>query len=71
MYCRGLGLAEIEWFENHGGLDGVMRGTTDLPYHPEFTYCRTSPGDGYRVVLQHAQWTQFRISASADGLAPD
>jgi hypothetical protein len=42
MYCRGLGLAEIEWFENHGGLDGVMLGTTDLPYHLEFTYCRIS-----------------------------
>lgn len=108
MYSRGLGLAEIDRFENHGGFDGVMLGAIDLPYHFEFTYCRSHPvtpsptpedlivfylpnpaewrraslsvlaagfsevepfnpywarqgrtfqdHDGYRVVLQHAQW---------------
>jgi catechol 2,3-dioxygenase-like lactoylglutathione lyase family enzyme len=43
MYCRGLGLAEIDRFENHEGFDGVMLGTIDLPYHLEFTYRRTHP----------------------------
>jgi catechol 2,3-dioxygenase-like lactoylglutathione lyase family enzyme len=109
MYCRGLGFAQIDRFENHGGFDGVMLGSTDLHYHLEFTYCRKHPvtpsptpedlivfylpnlaqwqrsslamlaagfsevkpfnpywaqhgrtfedPDGYRVVLQHAQWS--------------
>lgn len=43
MYSHGLGLAEIDRFENHGGFDGVMLGSIDLPYHLEFTYCRTHP----------------------------
>lgn len=43
MYCRGLGLAELDRFQNHRGFDGVMLGTPKLPYHFEFSYCRTHP----------------------------
>jgi catechol 2,3-dioxygenase-like lactoylglutathione lyase family enzyme len=43
MYRGGLDLAEIGRFENHEGFDGVMLGKPGLPYHFEFTYCRTHP----------------------------
>jgi hypothetical protein len=43
MYCSGLDLAEIGRFENHEGFDGAMLGKPELPYHFEFTYCRTHP----------------------------
>jgi hypothetical protein len=49
------GLADVTPFNPHRALHG-----------------RTFPDhDSYCVVLQHAQWTLFRISASADGLALD
>lgn len=43
MYCIGLGCVELDRFENHDGFDGVMLGNPELPYHFEFTYCRTHP----------------------------
>lgn len=43
MYTTGLGLIEIGWFENHEGFDGVMLGRPGLPYHFEFTHCRSHP----------------------------
>lgn len=43
MYCSGLGFRELGRFENHDGFDGVMVGIPGLPYHFEFTYCRTHP----------------------------
>ena len=43
MYCGGLGLEELARFEDHEGFDGVMLGTSALPYHFEFTYCRAHP----------------------------
>lgn len=43
LYRGGLGLRELGRFENHDGFDGVMFGTPGLPYHFEFTCCRTHP----------------------------
>ena len=43
MYCRGLGLAEVGRFSDHGGFDGVMLGLEGGDYHFEFTRCRTHP----------------------------
>ncbi len=43
MYTEGLGLAVIDEFRGHAGFDGVMVGRPDLPFHFEFTACRTSP----------------------------
>lgn len=43
MYCQGLGLRELGRFEAHDGFDGVMLGTSNLPYHFEFTFCRSHP----------------------------
>lgn len=43
MYCAGLGLRVLGSFEDHDGFDGVMLGTADMPYHFEFTACRSHP----------------------------
>ncbi len=43
MYSRGLDLTVLDRFENHAGFDGAMLGAPDLPYHFEFTFCRTHP----------------------------
>lgn len=43
MYRAGLGLAVLGRFEDHEGFDGVMLGDPALPYHFEFTHCRTHP----------------------------
>lgn len=43
MYRHGLGLEEIDRFEDHAGYDGVMLGKPGLPYHFEFTVCRADP----------------------------
>jgi len=43
MYRDGLGLRVLAQFENHAGFDGVMLGVPGLPYHFEFTVCRTHP----------------------------
>jgi catechol 2,3-dioxygenase-like lactoylglutathione lyase family enzyme len=37
FYRDGLGLAELDRFEDHDGFDGVMLGHTGAPYHFEFT----------------------------------
>jgi len=43
MYRRGLGLQEIDRFDDHDGIDGVMLGSYGAGYHLEFTYCRNRP----------------------------
>lgn len=43
LYCVGLGLQVLGGFQAHDGFDGVMLGSPDLPYHFEFTVCRTHP----------------------------
>lgn len=43
MYKRGLGLTELDRFENHDGFDGVMLEQAGSGFHFEFTHCRTSP----------------------------
>jgi catechol 2,3-dioxygenase-like lactoylglutathione lyase family enzyme len=43
MYRSGLALRELGRFEDHDGFDGVMLGAPELPYHFEFTHCRTHP----------------------------
>ena len=43
MYSKGLDLREIGRFDDHDGFDGVMLGRPGLPYHLEFTFCRTHP----------------------------
>ena len=40
MYKRGLGLAELGTFRDHGGFDGVMLGNPGSDFHLEFTFCR-------------------------------
>jgi len=37
FYKEGLGLEELDRFENHDGFDGVILGRLDVPYHFEFT----------------------------------
>jgi catechol 2,3-dioxygenase-like lactoylglutathione lyase family enzyme len=43
MYCAGLGLRLVGSFEDHGGFDGVMLGSTGAAWHLELTVCRTHP----------------------------
>jgi catechol 2,3-dioxygenase-like lactoylglutathione lyase family enzyme len=43
MYKRGLGLEEIDRFEDHEGFDGLMLGNRGRNFHFEFTYCRIHP----------------------------
>ena len=43
MYMEGLGLQLLGQFADHDGFDGVMLGKADVPYHFEFTHCRTHP----------------------------
>jgi catechol 2,3-dioxygenase-like lactoylglutathione lyase family enzyme len=43
MYRRGLGLAELGRFSDHGGFDGVMLGHEGSDHHFEFTQCRAHP----------------------------
>jgi hypothetical protein len=43
MYVAGLGLVELGRFDDHQGFDGVMLGHPDLPWHLEFTHCRSHP----------------------------
>jgi hypothetical protein len=43
MYERGLDLALIGRFNDHEGFDGAMLGRPGMPYHFEFTVCRTHP----------------------------
>lgn len=43
MYRAGLGLRELGRFADHEGFDGVMLGDPALPYHFEFTHCRSHP----------------------------
>jgi hypothetical protein len=43
MYCAGLGLRVLGSFEDHEGFDGIMLGRAGMPYHLEFTTCRTHP----------------------------
>ena len=43
LYRDGLGLAELGRFADHAGFDGVMLGLPGLPWHVEFTVCRTHP----------------------------
>ena len=66
MYVRGLGLREIDRFENHDGFDGVMLGHPDLAFHFEFTRCRheqvaPSPTPEDLVVIylpDHGEWAR-------------
>jgi len=37
FYCAGLGLEELERFEDHDGFDGILLGRRGWPYHLEFT----------------------------------
>lgn len=46
FYRDGLGLAEIDRFEDHDGFSGVMLGLPGSEYHLEFTtHVDGSPGD--------------------------
>jgi len=45
FYRDGLGLAELDRFENHDGYSGVMVGLPGVAYHLEFTtHADGSPG---------------------------
>lgn len=44
FYSVGLGLSELESFQDHEGFDGAMLGHAGAPYHLEFTHKR-----GHRV----------------------
>lgn len=77
MYCSGLGLSEIGRFENHEGFDGVMLGKPELPYHFEFTRCRTrpvapspTPEDLIVVYLPNQiEWQQYCASMLSAGFS--
>ena len=43
MYQLGLGLSELDRFDDHEGFDGVMLGIKGANFHFEFTYCRRHP----------------------------
>lgn len=43
MYRDGVGLQVLGRFADHAGFDGVMLGVPGLPWHFEFTVCRTHP----------------------------
>ena len=38
FYCDGLGLSQLACFTQHNGVDGVMLGHPQAPYHLEFTH---------------------------------
>lgn len=40
FYVVGLGLDQLDSFENHEGFDGVIVGAPGAPYHLEFTHQR-------------------------------
>ena len=45
FYRDGLGLLELDRFEDHDGFSGVMLGLPDAAYHLEFTtHVQGSPG---------------------------
>jgi catechol 2,3-dioxygenase-like lactoylglutathione lyase family enzyme len=43
FYARGLGLRVLARFEDHAGIDGVILGHPDWPYHIELTQRRSNP----------------------------
>ena len=43
FYTRGLGLRVLASFENHAGIDGVILGHPNCPYHLEFTRRHRDP----------------------------
>jgi len=43
LYCRGLGLAVLGSFSDHGGFDGVMLGEPGAGFHFEFTRSHAHP----------------------------
>jgi len=43
FYTRGLDLVVLASFEDHAGIDGVILGRPEWPYHLEFTRRRRAP----------------------------
>jgi len=43
FYTGGLGLSVLATFEDHAGIDGVVLGHPQWPYHLEFTRRRGDP----------------------------
>lgn len=43
FYARALGLEVLARFTDHAGIDGVIVGHPNWPYHLEFTRRRTDP----------------------------
>src|SRR5690349_16508414 len=43
FYSRGLGLVILAAFEDHAGIDGVILGRSEWPYHLELTRWRSEP----------------------------
>jgi len=43
MYQAGLGLVQLDQFEDHDGFDGIMLGLPGSSFHFEFAYRREHP----------------------------
>lgn len=43
FYCQGLGFKILAQFNDHDGIDGIIVGHPESPYHFEFTSHRNNP----------------------------
>lgn len=78
FYCDGLGLKLLGKFENHEGIDGIMVGAPESPYHFEFTKHRKeliepSPTQEDLIVFyipQTDEWEKVTTKLESNGFAP-